>query len=383
MSKLRKLASRCAGTVLKLSPVKKNRIVFSSFYGRGYSDSPKAICEVLRKSGKDLDLVWLCKDKAAAKTLPEGVRAVPSTGLKHLKTLVTAGAWVDNCRKYETVKRKNQFYLQTWHGFALKQIEADAAETFEHDYTEAAKRDSAMCDVIVSGSAFMTKLYHEKFWYSGPVVNTGTPRNDVLYQDPDPIHAKVCKALGLPEDRKLALYAPTFRADHSTDAYRLDAGMVRRKCEENFKGAWTVLIRLHSNVAAQSAGLFAYDGKTIVDATDYPDMMELLCASGLLITDYSSSMFDYALTGKPIVQFATDIEAYQKDRGFYFPLDALPFPLARSNEDLETILTDLQPLWTSPAWADFARENDFCEDGSASVRCAALILQQLEKRNVK
>ena len=383
MSKLRDLASRCVGAVLKLSPVKKNRIVFSSYYGRGYSDSPKAICEVLRKSGKDLDLIWLCKDEAAAKTLPDGVRAVPSTGLKHLKALATAGAWVDNCRKYETLKRNNQFYLQTWHGFALKRIEADVADTLESDYVAAAKRDSAMCDLYISGSAFMSKLYRERFWYHGPVVNTGTPRNDILYQDQPPIHEKVCKALGLPEDRKLALYAPTFRGDHSTEAYRLDAEMVRRKCAEIFKGEWTVLIRLHPNVAAQSAGLFAYDGKNVVDATEYPDMMELLCAAGLLITDYSSSMFDYALTGKPVVQFATDIEAYQKDRDFYFPLDALPFPLARSNEELETILTDLQPLWTSPAWAEFARENDFCEDGGASVRCAALILQQLEKRNAK
>ena len=89
-------------------------------------------------------------------------------------------------------------------------------------------------------------------------------------------------------------------------------------------------------------------------------------------------MFDYALTGKPIVQFATDIEDYTKDRDFYFALDQLPFPLARSNEELETILTDLQPLQNSPAWAEFARENEFCEDGQASVRCAALILQQIK-----
>ena len=156
-----------------------------------------------------------------------------------------------------------------------------------------------------------------------------------------------------------------------------------REIAETFQGEWTVLIRLHPNVASQSADLFAYDGKTVLDATEYPDMMELLCAADLLITDYSSSMFDYALTGKPIVQFATDIEAYRKDRDFYFPLDSLPFPLARSNEELEQILTDLQPLWTSPAWAEFSRANDFCEDGNASVRCAAIIIQQLEKRNAK
>lgn len=378
MSILRKLAVKA---ICSLTPVKKNRVVFSSYYGRGYSDSPKAICEVLRQSGEDVELLWLCKDEAAAKSLPEDVVAVPNTGMKKLRALASAKVWVDNCRKYESIKKKSQVYMQTWHGFALKKIEADAAGNLEPAYAKACKQDSAQCDVIISGSGFMTKLYRESFWYKGAVMNTGTPRNDVFYLDHSVLHAKVCKAFGLPEDRKLALYAPTFRDDHNVDAYRLDADMVRRKCQENFKGEWSVLIRLHPNVAAQSADLFFYDGDRLVDATAYPDMQELLCAAGLLITDYSSSMFDYALTGKPLVQFATDVEAYQKGRDFYFPLDQLPFQLARSNAELEAILTDLQPLWTSSAWADFTRQNEFCEDGQASLRCAAIILQQIKKEN--
>ena len=378
MSWLRNQVSKCVWSALKLTPIHKNRIVFCSYYGRGYSDSPKAICEVLRRSGKDLDLVWLCKDSKAKDSLPDGVRAVEYKGLQRLKVLASAGAWVDNCRKYENLKRKKQFYLQTWHGFALKRVEQDVESTFEPEYIEACKKDSSQCDLFISGSGFMTKLYRERFWYKGLVLNTGTPRNDIFYEDHSQIHAKVCKVLKLPEDRKLALYAPTFRGDKSTDAYRIDAEMVRRKCEENFKGEWSVLIRLHPNVAEQSEQLFSYDGDRLINATSYPDMQELLCAAGLLITDYSSSMFDYALTGKPIVQFATDIEAYAKDRNFYFPIDQLPFRLARSNAELETILSDLQPLWTSPEWAEFARENEFCEDGSASIRCAALILKQLK-----
>lgn len=378
MSKLRDFGSHCLWAAMKMTPIKRNRIVFCSYYGRGYSDNPKSICEVLRKSGKDLDLVWLCKDEAAEKSLPEGVRAVPYRGVKRLKALASAGVWVDNCRKYESIKRKKQFYLQTWHGFALKRIEKDVEDKLEPEYVEGCKKDSAQCDAIITGNEHMARLFRNSFWYDGPILKTGTPRNDIFYQDHNALHAKVCKAYGLPEDRKLALYAPTFRGDKSTDAYRIDAEMVRRKCEENFKGEWSVLIRLHPNVAEQSEQLFSYDGDRLINATSYPDMQELLCAAGLLITDYSSSMFDYALTGKPIVQFATDIEAYAKDRNFYFPIDQLPFRLARSNAELETILSDLQPLWTSPEWAEFARENEFCEDGSASIRCAALILKQLK-----
>ena len=376
MGKLHDLAVKA---ICAVTPIKQNRVVFSSYYGRGYSDSPKAICEVLRQSGEELELLWLCKDEAAAKSLPEGVRAVPTRGLKKIRALASAKVWVDNCRKYENLKRKGQFYFQTWHGFALKKIEQDAEAGLEPAYVAACKTDSAQCDAFFTGSGFMEKLYRSSFWYEGPVLRTGTPRNDMFYQDQAPLHARVCRALGLPEDRKLALYAPTFRGNHSVEAYRIDPETVRRKAAENFKGEWTVLIRLHSNVAEQSKGLFAYDGDTLVDATEYPDMQELLCAADLLITDYSSSMFDYALTGKPIVRFALDVEDYRKDRDFYFPLEEWPCPLARSNEELGEILTELQPLWTSPAWAEFARENEFCEDGSASVKCAAIILQQVKK----
>ncbi len=375
MSKLRDFASR---SLSRLTPIKKNRIVFSSFNGSGYSDSPKAICEVLRKSGEDLDLLWICKDEKAAASLPEGVKPIPYKGLKKIRALASAKVWVDNCRKYESFKSKKQIYMQTWHGFGFKKVEQDVEDKLEPAYVAAAKKDSEQIDVFVSGSGYMSKLYREKFWYHGAVLNTGTPRNDIFYQNHAELHEKVCKALGLPEDRKLALYAPTFRGDKSIDAYQLDAEMVRRKAAENFKGEWTVLIRLHFLVADRSKDLFAYDGDHIVDATAYPDMAELLCAANLLISDYSSSMFDYALTGKPIVQFATDIEEYVKDRDFYFNLEQLPFPLARSNEELEEILTDLQPLQNSSEWAEFARENEFCEDGQASVRCAALILQQIK-----
>ena len=224
--------------------------------------------------------------------------------------------------------------MQTWHGFALKRIEKDAESALEPAYVQSCKNDSAQCDLIVSGSDFMTKLYQNAFWYDGEVAAFGTPRNDVFFQNTDAVKQKVFAALGLKPTRRLLLYAPTFRVDHSTDAYKLDVENVLAACEKRFGGCWTALIRLHPNVAEQSKGLFAYDETRVLDATRYPDMQELLLAADLLITDYSSSMFDYALSGKPCLQFATDVEAYKTDRNFYFPIDSLPFPLADSNAAL-------------------------------------------------
>lgn len=216
-------------------------------------------------------------------------------------------------------------------------------------------QDSAQCDLMVSGSGFMTRLYQNAFWYDGPVAEYGSPRNDVFFSPQPRLIQKVHRAFSLPEKQKLVLYAPTFRTDHSSRAYSLDVPGLLDACQARFGGSWSCLIRLHPNVAKHSAGLFAYDGTTILNATAYPDMQELLCTVDMLITDYSSCMFDFALSGKPCLQFATDIESYRQDRNFYFPLDRLPFPLASSNQALCEAVRFLGSPRICKKMADFAR----------------------------
>ena len=369
------LISRALWGLCGLLPIDRKKVLFSSYYGRGYSDSPKAIAQALLDSGEDVKLCWLVKSPEEAATLPEGVTPIDqNNAFQRILAYSTSKVWVDNCRKYVRRKRKGQFYLQTWHGFALKMIESDATQALEDEYIRGSKADSAQTDLIVSGSAFMTGLYKRSFWYDGEVAELGTPRNDIFFGGAE-LSEKVHAALGLPESRRLLLYAPTFRADHSLDCYALDPEKVRQACQSRFGGEWSVLIRLHPNIASKSAGLYPYDGETILDATAYPDMQELLAGVDLLITDYSSSMFDYALTGKPCIQFALDVESYAKERNFYFPLDELPFPMARSNEELDTIIRNYDQTQWSDRWEQFKRNNDFCEDGKAARRCAELILQ--------
>ena len=376
---LHDLVSKGLWGLCTLMPIDKKKVLFSSYYGRGYSDSPKAIAEALLASGEDVNLCWLVKSEAEAATLPAGITPVNQNNpLERIKAYSTSRVWVDNCRKYVPRKRKGQFYMQTWHGFALKMIEADATQALEEAYIQGSKNDSRMTDVIVSGSGFMSGIYRDSFWYEGAVEELGTPRNDIFFGDTcSALAKKVRLTLHLPESRRLALYAPTFRVDQNLDCYALDAKKLVSACEARFGGEWTVLIRLHPNIAGKSAGLFPYDGEKILDATSYPDMQELLAGADLLLTDYSSSMFDYALTGKPCVQFALDVEEYTRERNFYFPLTGLPFPMARSNDELESIIRNYdQAQWTG-RWEQFRQENGFREDGQASGRCARWILDRL------
>lgn len=361
-----------------LLPMEKNAVLFSSFDGRGYSDSPKAIAQALLDSGADVKLWWLVKSETEAASLPNGITPIDRNNkLAMIRAYATSKIWVNNCRQYARHKRKGQYYLQTWHGFALKMIEQDAAHALPEEYLRMCRHDGATTDLMIAGSAFMSDLYRKSFWFNGEVASFGTPRNDIFFRDNPELNHRIRSALNLPDDRKLILYAPTFRADHSMDCYALDARMVAEACQERFGGAWTVLIRLHPGIADKSSGLFPYDGDTIVDATMYPDMQELLAGIDLLITDYSSSMFDYALSGKPCMQFAMDIEDYRKDRNFYFPIHALPFPLAQSNEELKTLILDYDQARWSGLWEKFVADNGFCEDGNASNRCAEWILSHL------
>ena len=349
-------------------------MVLSSFGGKGFGDNPKAIALELLKADPSLDLVWLTRNPDLE--LPQGIRPCRFGTPQAVRELSTAKVWVDNSRGGAHYKKKGQFYLQTWHGFALKCIEASAKNLPQH-YVQQAKADSQRIDLLISNSDFMTELYRRDFWYDGQIAAFGSPRNDVFFHPTD-AGDQVRDFFGLSADTKLLLYAPTFRDDGSVEAYGLDAEGALNACEVRFGGKWSALLRLHPNAAALSEGLFAYDGQRLIDATAYPDMAELLQAADLLITDYSSSMFDYALSGKPCIRFATDLEEYQKGRDFYFPLDCLPFPLAQSNEELISLLQTLKLQDCQRKWQEFALRQGFCEDGKASQRCVQWILEKLK-----
>lgn len=377
MSFAAKAASALLWNAGRVLPVQKNKIVVTNFYGRGYGDNLKPIVEELLKRGEDLEIVWLTADEAAASSLPAGVRAVPYTTRNRIRELCTAKVWLDNNRKGARVKKPGQWYLQTWHGFALKRIERDVENTLPAGYAEYAARDSAQTDLIVSNSALMTKIYKESFWYSGEVAEFGSPRNDVLFAPPGGVQEKVRQALHLPSDCRMALYAPTFRADESMDAYCLDYARLQKALTGRFGGKWVILIRLHPHVM-ERAGDLNFDGVTTFDATRYDDMQELLAASDAVVSDYSSLMFDYGLTRRPCFQFATDIEAYQKDRNFYFPLHEMPFPLAENNDALEQAVLHWSREEAEEAWEQFCGRFGIREDGKAAARCADWILSKMK-----
>ncbi|WP_110114932.1 CDP-glycerol glycerophosphotransferase family protein [Bacillus sp. CGMCC 1.16541] len=371
---LRKLTQGNYCYLLWIFPVKQNKIAISNYYGKGFGDNGKYISEELLKKGNNYDIVWLLKKDLINKVkFPRGIRVVEYGSFKALYELVTAKVWIDNCRKaFYPPKRKEQYYIQTWHGgVALKKVEKDVENKLDRLYVENAIKDSKMADVFISNSSLCTNMYRTAFWYDNKILEYGSPRCDILVNYDYKVEKKVRSYFKISDDVKLLIYAPTFRADGTTDAYDIDFNKLLKTLEEKWGGKWCVLVRLHPNVSMKSK-LMEYTSN-IINASDYDDMYELLAASNILITDYSSSMFEFSLTGKIVILYASDIKSYEKDRNFYFELNHLPYPVAENNYQLQSLLNNFDEGLYSLRLNSFLSKIGINEKGNASTKLVELI----------
>lgn len=363
-------------TAFRVCPINRKKVVICSYFGKGYGDNGKAIAEALLKLDPELDIVWGVKSQFKD-SLPENIRAVEYNSWKYLWELATAAAWVDNSRKNAgTTKRKKQFYVQTWHGtVALKRIEKDVEENLDEFYVAGAKHDSKMANVILSGCRFFTDLCKRAFWFDKEIAEVGSPRSDALFNTDEQKQAEVKKALGIPCDKKVVLYAPTFRADGNLDCYNMDFEAVLDALEKKTGDSWVFCMRLHPNVS-DKADFIKYSDR-IFSGTDYADLYELIPACDLVISDYSSVMFDAGLINKKVILFANDIESYTADRNFYLDIKSLPFPLAESNGELLESINNFDEKAYFEALNTFNNEIGYCENGTAAKTIAERILKEI------
>ncbi len=310
----------------------QNKIVLICNYGRGYLCNPKYIAEAINRlyPGK-YDLVLLVNDLDPE--IPPYIRQVKRKSLQAQHEFATARFWIDNARTPKYVKKRDdQVYIHTWHASLWpKRTERDAEQHLDPSYVDNAKRDGAITDLMFANNALAERLYKTTFWFDGPVIRCGAPRNRPLVLDDDETKAKVRKALGVPEGAALCVYAPTFRADWSMDEYRFDFDALTNALSERFGRRFVFAYRLHPNIAKLDRPDFL---RGRIDATGYIDTQELLAATDVLVSDYSSILEDFALTGRPGFVYAPDYDAYMDDRGLNYSLDDRPFPVAKTEAQL-------------------------------------------------
>ncbi|HXA60436.1 MAG TPA: CDP-glycerol glycerophosphotransferase family protein [Streptosporangiaceae bacterium] len=353
----------------------RDSVVFISWKGKQCADNPRAIADELRRRGDDREHVWVVKDTSIE--APAGAKVVKQWSRDYWEALGRSRYVVTNDDMPASyVKRDGQTYLQTWHGTPLKRIGFDIGQVkfaSGSSYLDHLGEDVAKWDVMLSPNPFSTPILRRAFRFDGEILESGYPRNDLLSAPEAPARAASVRArLGIAPGKKVVLYAPTWRDDqfYAGGKYRFDMRIDLARMRKELGDDHVLLVRGHHLIAGD-----LYDpafGDFVVNVTAYPDIADLYLISDVLVTDYSSAMFDFAGTGRPMLFFTYDLEEYRDDlRGFYFDFEAhAPGPLLSCSDGVIDALSSIDTVAAAhhEAYSRFTAQFCPAPDGRAAAR---------------
>ena len=376
----------------------KTQICASCFSGTKYSDNTKYIVEQIHELCPSCKINWL-KDPSANYQLPEyinGVNCFPEKRfIKRLWEYSTSKVIIDthlldSCFK----KRQGQLFIETWHGgLGIKRIENDV-DSFSKVRSHERKiaNTVAQADFFISNSDHLTQIYKRAFGRKDNIWEIGYPKNDILVNISKDkvaeIRQRVRSFFAVDENAIIITYAPTFRDEartkgvFSTSPYNLDKSVLSAFRQYFGYNDCHLIFKLHPYVASYSDQL-CIDGDHFHNGSHYPDMQELIIGSDAFISDYSSCIFDAALFSLPCFTFANDYDDYKKGRGLYYALEELPFPFARTNEQLIKLVEQYSFSEYRKKWLEFVNKVGLCETGEASKIIAKYICDYMTNDNDK
>lgn len=321
-------------------------IVFDSSTGLNYTGSPRAVYERMVGLGLDREYkcVWFFKRGKAPADMPGCARKVRFEWPLYYHYMLRAGVWVFDARQPGYIrKRPDQLYIQTWHGTPLKKLALDMdsvsmagsknIETYKRNFAA----NASTWDCLIAQNGFSDEIFRRCFAFKGEMLKIGYPRNDILFtqNDPDSI-ARIKKELGLPADKRILLYAPTWRDDEydARGVYSFRPKLDFAALKEALSDEYAVIVKYHYLIGDRIdwSGLEGF----VYPFTAQGEISLLYLAADALITDYSSVMFDYSLLHRPMFFYAYDLARYRDElRGFYFDfLSEIPGPVSQTTDEL-------------------------------------------------
>ncbi len=359
----------------RVVPVDRNMILFESGIGKQYADSPRYIYEELVNRRLPYKKVWVYNKSIPVKD--DETKQIKRLSPSYFYYLAKSGYWVNN-QNFPTYieKRKGTTYLQTWHGTPLKKMLFDIENIHgrSDDYLERVHGATKQWDHLVSPSPYASKAFRSAFKYEGDIIESGYPRNDLFYKGHQKeLIEQVKKQLVIPEDKKIILYAPTFRDNETKgkNKFVFDIKMDLHEMQKRLGEEYVILLRMHVVVSnkfkiPEELNSFVYN------VSKYPEIQELSLISDILITDYSSVMFDFANTDQPMLFFTYDFEEYKNDiRGFYMDFEKeAPGPFVYNTEEIIRSIENIDKIKLKYSEKYKAFQQKYCslEDGHASKR---------------
>lgn len=337
-NKLKKIIIYFISTLLKafwIIPVKKTRVLFLSFNGKQFSDSPKYVYEGMLKYRGEYELIWVFSTPETLKNI-DTVSYVKKGSILYYYYFCTSKYIIvnDTSDIYMPV-RNNQIYINTWHGGGwFKKVGMSCDNYPEYSVFEFKLKNKQTTYFTASSEYFVDTVLHRSFGYNGDILRIGMPRNQIFYQSNDKLRISVRNKFVESEDTLLVLYAPTHRS-YKDEIPPLDVKLLSKSLNKRFGKNVKVLFRAHHLI-----GSFDIDSSLIENVTDYPDIQELLLACDIVLSDYSSCMWEAAIQYKPIIVYAPDAQKYIDSQGFFLDMDKWPFIVGKTNKEVsEKILT--------------------------------------------
>ena len=386
----KKIIDSCIFTIKFFTRVKKNRITLHQPFKFGYDCNQKYISEEILKQELPYEIIWITRDKKLVKESPiSKIKFVlESNVLEYLYYVLTSKICITNARwaLHEfPIKRKGQIFMNTWHGsLGIKKVggSKNSKKISKNEPSNILK----LTDYFISNSTFETDVYRNSINFKNEILEFGHPRNDILIDgvltqaEKENINKQVRQYNNnnIPNDTKLVLYAPTFRNNSNIKCFDMDYQLLIKTLEQKFGNKFVLLLRLHPTIRNLYKN-FTVSTHNIFDYTNYTDIQELMLAADIMITDYSSCIFDYILTRKAGFIYASDIEEYDQARGFYYPLESTPFPVIKNNNELKEKILKFDNTNYKKEVEKFLDSKSCIEDGMASKRVVEFIKKQLNE----
>lgn len=320
----------------------KDRVILSSFSGKSFSDNPKYLYLKIKEIYPEMETIWILDDIKTK--IPGKTRKIKRNSIKHFYYMATSKYWIFNSRIPALFKkREEQIYLQTWHGTPYKKLglDMDVAYFGGGNYKLNFYKNAQRWDYLISPNKYSTKIFQSAFGISEDIIlEYGYPRNDILHEISLEKVNSIKSSLLIPSDKKVILYCPTWRDDKksSNKNYQFDVEMDLNRLKVRFGSSCVILMRMHYLIS-EFMDLSEFEGFAY-DVSSYDDIQELYIISDLMVTDYSSTMFDYAYLGRPIILYMYDFDKYTNTlRGGYFDIkECNPGCLAYDQNELESMI---------------------------------------------
>ena len=360
----------------KPKKIKNNRIFVMS-YDKDFSCNPRYIVEELIRQKKDVEIISVYDNEytfaETRRHYPPEVKLVEFRTKAMYDAMATSKIWIDNALNmvwYGMPKSKGQYYLNTWHGsLGIKRLGGN------RKWMNRAAKANKVTDFCITNSTFEENVFRETFWKDVPFLKFGHARNDIFFNEErmKEKRRQVERYFDVDggNEKLLVLYAPTFR-ENSSKFVPLDFESLKKALEEKYGKEVIIIVRAHNK---DRAAWGFKENEWLKDGSFYGDMQELLPGIDIGISDYSSWVFDYMLTNRPVFLYTPDLELYDQERGFYYSIETTPFPIAKTQDELEKAFENFDERAYQKGVKAFLDDKGCYEDGKACER----IVEEIEK----